>query len=270
MIHAEVAQLVEQRIRNARVGGSSPFFSTIHESSGADSGFPESRRFFSAADQSGPLVQPYGLHIRFRAPATRQPRGSNIRHRPAPHDTAARCPRYGTHQDINARIAQAIGRRDPDYLVTADNVRRFAEELRRQTDEAALSDDGRLFRVRVYRDDGGAPERLTWGLMTIGENGSLRVPVKELAELLGARLEWNREARRLRLTGGGRSFELTVGGKTAAADGEPVALADPATIEAGRTLVPLAETAAAFGWEVSRPDIVEREFEVVLKAPRSR
>ena len=29
--HAEVAQLVEQRIRNARVGGSSPFFSTIHE-----------------------------------------------------------------------------------------------------------------------------------------------------------------------------------------------------------------------------------------------
>jgi hypothetical protein len=174
------------------------------------------------------------------------------------------------HQDINAWIAQAIGRRDPDYLVTADNVRRFAEELRRQTDEAALSDDGRLFRVRVYRDGGGAPERLALGLMTIGKNGSLRVPAKELAELLGARLEWNPGAKRLRLTGGGRSFELTVGEKTAAADGEPMPLADAASIEAGRTLVPLAETAAAFGWEASRSDIGDREFEVLLKAPQSR
>jgi hypothetical protein len=174
------------------------------------------------------------------------------------------------HQDINTRIAQAIGRRDPKYRVTAENVRRFAEELRRQTDEAAVSDDGRLFRVRVLRDDGGAPERVAFGMLSIGENGSLRVPAKELADLLGAKLAWDPKTKRLGLSAGGRSFELTIGERTARANGEPVTLADAASIEAGRTLVPLIEAAAAFGWEATRTDITDREFEIVLGPPRQQ
>ena len=173
------------------------------------------------------------------------------------------------HQDINTRIAQAIGRRDPKYLVTADNVRNFVQELRLQTDEAVVSDDGRLFRVRVLRDGGGPMERLGFGAMSIGENGSLLVAAKDLAELLGAKLEWNRQAKRLRLAAGGRSFELTVGERTALANGEPTALTDAAAIYAGRTLVPLAEAAAAFGWEATRTDRSGREFEIVLKMPSS-
>jgi len=171
------------------------------------------------------------------------------------------------HQDINTWIAQAIGRKDPKYLVTADNVRKFVEELDRQVDEAAVSDDDRLFRVRVWRADGGARERIAFSTMTIGSGGGLRVPAKELAQLVGAEAEWDQEAKRLRLTAGDRSFEVTVDAATALANGEPVALADPAKLVAGKTYVPLAEAAAAFGWETSRTDIGDREFEVVLKGP---
>ncbi|REJ19494.1 MAG: hypothetical protein C6W59_04090 [Paenibacillaceae bacterium] len=174
------------------------------------------------------------------------------------------------HQDINTWIAQAIGRRDPKYLVTADNVRDFVEELDRQVDEAAVSDDDRLFRVRVFLDDGGGLTPISLGTLMIGNGGNLRVPAKGLAELLGAELEWERETKHLRLTAGDRTFELTVGETTALADGETIELTDPAQLIGGTTFVPLAETAAAFGWEASRTDLGDREFEVVLKAPGQR
>jgi hypothetical protein len=171
------------------------------------------------------------------------------------------------HQDVNKWIAQAIGRRDPKYLVTADNVRGFALELERQVDEAAVSDDDRLFRVRVWREDGGGRERIAFSTMTIGSGGGLRVPAKELARLVGAETEWNPEEKRLRMFGGGRSFEVAIDAATALANGEPVALADPAKLMAGKSYVPLAEAAAAFGWETSRTDIGDREFDVTLKPP---
>jgi len=172
------------------------------------------------------------------------------------------------HQNINAWIAEAIGRKDPKYLVTADNVRDFALELDRQVDEAAVSDDDRLFRVRVLREEGGTRDRLAFSTMTIGSGGGLRVPAKELAQLVGAEIEWDQTAKRLLLTAGGRSFEVTVDAATALVNGKPVALADPAKLIAGKTYVPLAEAAAAFGWEASRSDVSDREFDVVLKAPR--
>jgi len=174
------------------------------------------------------------------------------------------------HQNINTWIAQAIGRRDPKYLVTADNVRGFVEELRRQVDEAAVSDDDRLFRVRVWLEDGGGRVPLSFGAMMIGESGGLRVSAKELADLLGAELEWDQEAKRLLLAAGGRSFELTVDETTALANGETIALSDPARLIGGKTYVPLGDTLAVFGWEASRSDLGEREFEVVLKAPGQR
>jgi len=172
------------------------------------------------------------------------------------------------HQNINTWIAQAIGRRDPKYLVTADNVRGFVEELRRQVDEAAVSDDDRLFRVRLWREDGGERSRIAFRTLTIGSGGGLRVPAKELAQLLGASLEWDQAAKRLRMTVGDRSFEAAVDAATALVNGEPVALPDPAKLIAGKAYVPLVETAAAFGWEASRSDVSDREFDVVLKAPR--
>lgn len=172
------------------------------------------------------------------------------------------------HQDINTWIAQAIGRKDPKYLVTAGNVRGFVAELDQQTYETAVSDDNRLFRVRVYREDGGLSP-LAFSTMTIGNQGSLRVPAKELADLLGAELEWDQETRRLRLEAGGRSIELTVDETTALTEDGTVTLPDPAKLIGGKTYVPLAEIAAVFGWEASRSDMDDREFEVVLKAPQS-
>jgi hypothetical protein len=171
------------------------------------------------------------------------------------------------HQDINTWIAQAIGRKDPKYLVTADNVRAFVEELERQVGEAAVSDDDRLFRIRLYREDASGRTPISLGAVMIGNDGNLRVPAKGLAELLGAELAWDQETKRLRLTAGDRSLEMTVGEPTAQMGGETIALSHPASLIGGKTFVPLAETAAVFGWEASRTDLGDREFELTLKAP---
>lgn len=172
------------------------------------------------------------------------------------------------HQNLNTWIAEAIGRRDPEYLVTADNVHEFVDELRRQVDEAAVSDDERLFRARVWLEEGGERNRLSFSMLNISQDGNLRVPAKELAQILGAELEWDQAAKKLRMTAGDRSLELTVGEPAALVNGEPIALADPAKLEAGKTCVPIIDVAAAFGWEASRSDLGDREFEIVLKAPQ--
>lgn len=76
------------------------------------------------------------------------------------------------------------------------------------------------------------------------------VPVRVVAEGLGARVAWDAREGRVRLERDGTVADLRVGSREAALNGERVPLDAPAAIFAGRTFVPLRFVAEALGAEV--------------------
>lgn len=71
------------------------------------------------------------------------------------------------------------------------------------------------------------------------EKGYLLVPLRSLAEAMGADVSWNGEAKTVKIKYADASVSLKAGSETALVDGEDVVLPVPARIVAGRTLVPL-------------------------------
>lgn len=69
--------------------------------------------------------------------------------------------------------------------------------------------------------------------------GRTLVPVRALLEKLGAKVEWDEATQTVKADKEGKSIVLTIGSDKAMVDGKEVKLDVPATIENGRTLVPL-------------------------------
>lgn len=90
--------------------------------------------------------------------------------------------------------------------------------------------------------------------------GRTLVPIRAIAEALGAKIEWMPESSTIAIVRGDKALALGIGGKTAVAatvydtsvgGKQTLALDVPATIVNGRTLVPLRFVAEAFSAEVS-------------------
>lgn len=86
----------------------------------------------------------------------------------------------------------------------------------------------------------------TLTLPSVNQEGRLLVPVRPLAEALGARVEW---------AGGlvtvDDRVELRIGSRSARVDGQPRLLDVPAQLIEGRTMLPLRFVAEALGAEVT-------------------
>jgi len=77
------------------------------------------------------------------------------------------------------------------------------------------------------------------------------VPIRIVAETLGAVVEWDGARRVASVVTGGRRIEMPIDSTRATIDGQPVTLDAPAVIYQSRTLVPLRFVAEALGCEVS-------------------
>jgi len=82
------------------------------------------------------------------------------------------------------------------------------------------------------------------------ENNTTMVPVRFVAEALGARVEWLGDRRLVRVYGNGQFVQLGIGEPIASIGGAVVRTAAPPKLSGGRTMVPLRLIAEAMGWRV--------------------
>lgn len=81
--------------------------------------------------------------------------------------------------------------------------------------------------------------------------GRVLVPVRDVAEVLGADVAWDAAARRVTLRHRGTEVQLVIGAAVALVNRTEIPLDVPAAIVSGRTMVPLRLVGHAFGAEVA-------------------
>lgn len=82
------------------------------------------------------------------------------------------------------------------------------------------------------------------------KNSRTYVPIRFIAEELGFDVKWDSKTKKVTMTDGKSTVELTIGSKTMLVNGEKVKLDAPAEIKDQRTFVPLRAIAEAFGKSV--------------------
>jgi hypothetical protein len=82
------------------------------------------------------------------------------------------------------------------------------------------------------------------------QTGSTMVPAREIAEKLGAEVEWNRSLEQVTLHSQHLTTKLIIGQKNASVNGQEVKLDAPAVIKNDRTMVPLRAVSEGLGADV--------------------
>lgn len=99
--------------------------------------------------------------------------------------------------------------------------------------------------------------------------GIVFVPLRKVAEFLGASLEWNEKKKQVTFSWGGTSVVLTPGAKQVYVDGKAAAWSAAAELERGRTWVPLRPLATVLGATITAKD-GWKEILVVFPAPKEQ
>lgn len=81
-------------------------------------------------------------------------------------------------------------------------------------------------------------------------DGRTLVPIRSVAEVLGAQVNWEDSTQTVLIDKGDKHIELTIGSKSPTVNGSPVNLDAPAVIINGRTMVPLRFVSEALGAKV--------------------
>lgn len=96
------------------------------------------------------------------------------------------------------------------------------------------------------------------------ENGRTLVPIREIFEALGAKLDWQGQTKTITASKKNITVKLVVGEKTALVNGNSVTLDVPAKIKNGKTLVPLRFIGEAFNcnvkWDAASKTVTVDQF----------
>lgn len=136
------------------------------------------------------------------------------------------------------------------YQVTQEEREKLRADLEVYRNRVAVRLDGYAF----LQEDDGKPE---------AQNNRIMVPLRAIAEALGADVEWIAERNEVVLVRAGVTITLPIGGSVAKVNGKEMALDAPCYAKNGRTLVPLRFVSEAFGQSVvwdgdaRRADITE-------------
>ncbi|MFZ5596714.1 MAG: stalk domain-containing protein [Bacillota bacterium] len=84
----------------------------------------------------------------------------------------------------------------------------------------------------------------------LNDDGRVMVPVRFVAEELGANVGWNGVTRIVSITKGDTSISLTIGRREASVNGRVIALDTEAVLKNDRTMVPVRFVSEAFGADV--------------------
>lgn len=98
--------------------------------------------------------------------------------------------------------------------------------------------------VEVQVDEGSADVK------PIIKNNRTLVPVRFIAESLGAKVEWNKNSSTVKVSLGGKNVELVIGSANMKVGADNVALDAPAEVIGNRTFIPLRKLTEALGKKV--------------------
>ncbi|MCR8636615.1 copper amine oxidase N-terminal domain-containing protein [Paenibacillus radicis (ex Xue et al. 2023)] len=98
--------------------------------------------------------------------------------------------------------------------------------------------------------------------------GSTMVPAREIAERLGAEVEWDRSLEQVTLHSKHLTTKLTIGQKNASINGKEVKLDAPAVIKNDRTMVPLRAVSESLGADVDW--VQERNLVLVTSSDKAQ
>lgn len=98
-----------------------------------------------------------------------------------------------------------------------------------------------LDQIQIFTENDAKPEF---------QNNRTMVPIRGIAELLGADVGWRKETNEAVLTRAGVTIVLPIGGSTATVNGQAVELDAPSYISKNRTMVPLRFVSEVFGQSV--------------------
>src|SRR5688500_11409915 len=115
---------------------------------------------------------------------------------------------------------------------------------------AILCSAGPASAAAINVDVNGHPVHFT-GAQPAHVGGRVFIPLRAVAENLGAQVSWDAASRTVHGSRDGRSFTLPLNKATAFVNGRAVRLDAPARSLAGRTVVPLRFVAEALGAEVA-------------------
>jgi hypothetical protein len=84
----------------------------------------------------------------------------------------------------------------------------------------------------------------------VNTDGRTMLPVRAIAEALGAQVQWDEATQTATLTLGAKTVKVTIGQNSILVDGQPVGMDTAAAIKDGRTLLPVRSVGEALGAKV--------------------
>lgn len=173
------------------------------------------------------------------------------------------------NQDVNSWIAEAIGKDDPKYKVTQDNVKQFTLDMEEQLDNIMVTSKYTVVNAEISIKEGSTTTPLSFtAVNTAGEDEDIFVPVKELTSALGAEMEWNQADKSMTFKRGDQNVVLHVGSTTAeTSSGSKDITYKPQLID-GTTMVPLGTVSALFGFESTIEQTGEKSIEMTLTSSK--
>lgn len=154
------------------------------------------------------------------------------------------------NQDVNSWIADAIGKEDPKYKVTKDNVKQFTLDMEEQLKNIMVTSEYKVVNADISLKEGNTTTPLSFtAVNTAGKEEDIFVPVKELTSALGAEMKWDQVAKSMTFKRGDQQVVLHVGSTTAETSSSSKDITYKPQIIDGTTMVPLGSVSALFGFE---------------------
>jgi len=150
------------------------------------------------------------------------------------------------HMNVNKWIAEAIGKDDPKYRVTDDNVDALNDSLIAAAENAVMTPE---YEVVNFSTLLSGQKHVFTGRLLQEDGKDLLVPVKQLVSELGAELTWDQATKTAVLKRGDRELRLTMGSTDAVSSGQTVKLEYAPRLIGGTSLVPLGFVAGELGYK---------------------
>ncbi|GMK39620.1 hypothetical protein PCCS19_26740 [Paenibacillus sp. CCS19] len=152
-------------------------------------------------------------------------------------------------EEINTAIAEAMGKDDDAYRVTADNVDARNAMLEEQVNSLVI-DESRgtvaAYPIRIAGREANFSNRVAAG------EGELLVPAKEAAALLGATMAWDAGSKSITLRRNDVRMTMSTGKAVAVVNGMKMEAPSPAQIVDNKLNIPLIFVAECLGMKVEK------------------
>lgn|GEM_PF-325128 len=152
-------------------------------------------------------------------------------------------------ESINTAIAEAIGRDDAAYRVTADNVDARNAMLEEQVDSLVINEKQGTVSAFLFTIAGRAA---AFSSRTAAGDDDVLVPVKEAVALMGASMNWDAASKSITMRRNDVRMTMSTGKAVAIVNGVQMEAPSPARLIDNKLNIPLIFVAECLGMHVNK------------------